>query len=180
MQTDFVLALTGPDRIGIVDELTGLLLRRGGNVATSRMARLGGEFAVLMLVAMPADRFPGLEDDLEGLAAQGYTFTITGTRADGGGAGPRPGWTAYRIEVEGADHEGIIHEVAHFLSERGVNIEAMDSECLPGATSGVPLFSMTAEVVAPPGLDAAGLRAGLDAIGRRKNLDIRAVAADAP
>jgi glycine cleavage system transcriptional repressor len=177
MQTNFVLALTGPDRIGIVDELTGLLLRRGGNVETSRMARLGGEFAVLMLVAMPADRFPGLEDDLEGLATQGYTFTISGTRA--AGAGARPGWTAYRIAVAGADHEGIIHEVAHYLSERGINIEAMDSECLPGATSGVPLFSMTAEVVAPPDLDAGELRAGLDAIGRRLNLDIRADAADA-
>jgi glycine cleavage system transcriptional repressor len=31
MRTDFVLTLTGPDRIGIVDEVTGLLLRRGGN-----------------------------------------------------------------------------------------------------------------------------------------------------
>ena len=172
MQTNFVLALTGPDRIGIVQELTGLLLRRGGNVETSRMARLGGEFAVLMLVAMPSDRFAGLEGDLGGLSAQGYTFTISGARAGQGGA--QPGWVPYRIAVEGADHEGIIHEVAHFLSERGINIESMDSECLPGATSGVPLFSMTAEVLAPPGLDADDWRAGLAAIGRRLNLDVRA------
>jgi glycine cleavage system transcriptional repressor len=172
MQTNFVLTLTGPDRVGIVGELTGLLLRRGGNVETSRMARLGGEFAVLLLVAMPSDRYAGLEGDLDGLAAQGYTFTISGTRP--AGAGPRPGSRAYRIAVEGADHEGIIHEVAQFLSQRGINIEVMDSECLPGATSGVPLFSMTAEVVAPPGLDAEDWRSGLAAIGRRLNLDIRA------
>ena len=70
MQKNFVLTLTGPDRIGIVDEVTGLLLERGGNVETSRMARLGGEFAVLMLVSMPADRYSGLDDDLGRLTAR--------------------------------------------------------------------------------------------------------------
>lgn len=60
MQTNFVLALTGPDRMGIVDEVMGLLLERGGNVETSRMARLGGEFAVLMLVSMPSEEFSAL------------------------------------------------------------------------------------------------------------------------
>ena len=50
MQKTFVLTLTGPDRIGFVEKVTGLLLERGGNVETSRMARLGGEFAILMLV----------------------------------------------------------------------------------------------------------------------------------
>ncbi len=65
MQTNFILTLTGPDRIGIVDKVTGLLLERGGNVETSRMARLGGEFAVLMLVSMPSERFADLEKGLE-------------------------------------------------------------------------------------------------------------------
>ena len=55
MSKNFVLTLTGPDRIGIVERVTRVLLDRGGNVETSRMARLGGEFAILMLVSMPAD-----------------------------------------------------------------------------------------------------------------------------
>ena len=58
MKRNFVLTLTGPDRIGIVDRVTGLLLDRGGNVETSRMARLGGEFAVLMLVSLPRNTAP--------------------------------------------------------------------------------------------------------------------------
>src|SRR3954468_4075153 len=97
MQRNFVLTLTGPDRIGIVDEVTGLLLERGGNVETSRMARLGGEFAVLMLVSMPAEHVPGLNESLEALTAEGYR--VTTTPAGGTYAEAHPGWVPYRIEV---------------------------------------------------------------------------------
>ena len=171
MQRNFVLTLTGPDRIGIVDEVTGLLLERCGNVETSRMARLGGEFAVLMLVSMPEERFAGLDQSLEPLTARG--FIVTTTPAGRTSAAARPGWLAYRIEVHGADHEGIIHEVAHYLSGHGISIESVDSESTPAPTSGVPLFAMTALVVVPPDLSGQGWEAGLEEIGGRMNLDIR-------
>jgi len=169
-QRNFVLTLSGPDRIGIVDEVTGLLFGRGGNVETSRMARLGGEFAVLMLVAMPAEGFAGLDEALGGLTAQGYKVTTTPT--GGTYAEAHIGWLAYRIEVHGADHEGIIHEVAHYLSGRGISIESAESESTPAPTSGAPLFAMTAQVVVPPDLSVQGWEAGLEEIGSRMNLDI--------
>src|SRR3954452_3948784 len=154
MQTNFVLTLTGPDRVGIVDRVTGLLLGHGGNVETSRMARLGGEFAILMLVSMPEGRFAGLEKGLEGLAAEGYKLTTTPAARTYSEA--HTGWLPYRIEVHGADHEGIIHEVAHYLSQRGINIESMDSETTPAPLSGAPLFAMTAHVAVPPSLTDQG------------------------
>jgi glycine cleavage system transcriptional repressor len=171
MQKTFVLTLTGPDRIGFVDEVTGLLLSRGGNVETSRMARLGGEFAILMLVSMRAEHFPSLENDLESLVARGYK--VTTTPAERTYAESHPGWLPYQIEVQGADHEGIIHEVAHYLSEHGISIESADSECTPGPTSGVPLFAMKARVIVPPSLSPKSWEAGLDDLGDRMNLDIR-------
>jgi glycine cleavage system transcriptional repressor len=171
MPSTFVLTLTGPDRIGIVDRVTGLLLARGGNVETSRMARLGGEFAVLMLVAMPGDSFAGLERELEALAAEGYKVTATPSR--GPTAGAHVGWLPHRIEVAGADHEGIIHEVAHYLSGLGITIESADSETTRAPVSGSPLFSMTAEVLVPPGLAGSGWESGLDAVASRLNLEIR-------
>jgi glycine cleavage system transcriptional repressor len=171
MQKTFVLTLTGPDRIGFVDEVTGLVLDGGGNVETSRMARLGGEFAILMLVSMPAGRFSGLESDLRALGGRGYKVTTTPVEQTYAEA--YPGWLPYRIEVQGADHEGIIHEIAHYLSAQGINIEGVDSECTPASTSGVPLFAMMARVVVPPSLTGKGWEAGLDEIGERMNLDIK-------
>ncbi len=175
MSRNFVLTLSGPDRIGIVDRVTGLLLARGGNVETSRMTRLGGEFAVLMLVSLSAEQFAGLEGDLSGLVAEGYKLTTT--RAERTYAEAHPGWLAYRIEVHGADHEGIIHEVARYLSRRGINIESMESGIAPGPTSGVPLFTMTADVAVPPSLSGPDWGAGLEEIGNRMNLEIKVLAA---
>ena len=40
-RTNVVFTLTGTDRIGLVDDITELLLALDGNVETSRMARLG-------------------------------------------------------------------------------------------------------------------------------------------
>ncbi|HWE37635.1 MAG TPA: ACT domain-containing protein [Isosphaeraceae bacterium] len=171
MPSTFVLTLTGPDRIGIVERVTGLLLARGGNVATSRMARLGGEFAVLMLVAMPEEGFAGLERELGALAAEGFKVTTSPARATATGA--HAGWLPFRIEVEGADHEGIIHEVAHYLSGLGITIESADSETTSAPVSGSPLFAMTAEVLVPPGLAGSGWESGLDAIAGRLNLEVR-------
>jgi glycine cleavage system transcriptional repressor len=171
MPQNFVLTLTGPDRIGIVDEVTGLLFKRGGNVETSRMARLGGEFAVLMLVSMPGEQFSSLDKALAALTSQGYK--VTTTLAEQTYADARLGWLPYQIEVNGADHEGIIHEVAHYLSEQGISIESVESESTPAPTSGTPLFAMTAQVVVPPRLAGKDWEAGLEEIGNRMNLDIK-------
>ncbi len=171
MQKNFVLTLTGPDRIGIVERLTGLLLESGGNVETSRMARLGGEFAVLMLVSMPSEPFARLDQTLVSLTNQG--FKVTTKPAEQTHAEAHHGWFPYQIEVEGADHEGIIHQVARALSQHGINIESVDSETIPAPTTGTPLFSMTAMVLVPPSLSGQNWKEGLEEIGRQMNLEIR-------
>ena len=86
MQKKFVLTLTGRDRIGFVDEMTGLVLQHGGNVETSRMAHLGGEFAILMLVSMPAEQFSSLDGDLDGLAVTAPSLEDSYLQLTGAGA----------------------------------------------------------------------------------------------
>jgi glycine cleavage system transcriptional repressor len=177
MRTNVVLTLTGPDRIGLVEEITLLLLERGGNVEASRMARLGGEFAMLMLVSLPGDQIPRLDGDIGGLVSRGYAVTVsrTGEVADGA----HPGWLPCTIAVHGADHEGIIHEVAGHLSARGVNIESMDTVTTRAPVSGTPLFGMTAVVAVPPGLTVPDLESSLAEVGRRLNVDIEVAGGEA-
>lgn len=169
MPRTFVLTLTGADRVGIVEELTGLLLERGGNVETSRMARLGGEFAVLMLVTIPEDRFEGLEAALAPLTDRGYRVTTAPT--DRARLAGLAGWLAFRIAVHGADHEGIIHRVAQELSQQGISIESMETETAPAPFGGVPLFNMTARVAVPPALAGRDWSAGLREAADRMNLE---------
>jgi glycine cleavage system transcriptional repressor len=170
MRNNLVFTLTGPDRIGIVEDVTQVLLEHDGNVETSRMVRLGGEFAILMLVSMPAEQIAVLNKAVESLIAEGYKVTIgetVETYAD-----QYRGWLPYRIELRGADHEGIVHEVAHYLSQRGINIESMDTALVAAPMSGAPLFSMTAEVAVPPDLIEQDWVAELEGVGHHLNVDI--------
>jgi glycine cleavage system transcriptional repressor len=171
VRTNIVFTLTGTDRIGLVNDITELLLARDGNVETCRMVRLGGEFAVLMLVSLPAEQLPRLNEPFQGLTAEGYKVTLTETEP---GPAEKPAiWRPYRIEVEGADHEGIIHEIAHHLSRRGINIESMDTGARPAPVSGTPLFTMTALVAVPPSLEGQDWQSVLEEVGQRLNVEVR-------
>lgn len=82
MPKNIVLTLTGRDKIGIVDHVTKVIVKRKGNVGASRMSRLGGEFAILMLVVVPDDEFANLDQDFKKLRAEGYQVTLLQTEDD--------------------------------------------------------------------------------------------------
>jgi glycine cleavage system transcriptional repressor len=171
MPSSFVLTLTGPDRVGLVEELTRLVLARDGNVTTSRMARLGGAFAVLMLVTLPDGGAAAFESDLAPLKSGGFSGHLADAGPDRDAA--RSGWVPHRIEVHGADHEGIIHEVAHYLSLQGINIESLDTETSHAPVTAAPLFDMVALVAVPPSLEGTNWEAGLDEVADRQNVEVR-------
>ncbi len=58
------LAITasGDDRVGLVERFTSRVLEAGGNIEESRMAVLGGQFSILMLVSGPWHALTKLED----------------------------------------------------------------------------------------------------------------------
>jgi len=168
MSVDIVLTVTGPDRVGIVEEVTGILLGLDANVETSRMARLGGEFAMLLLVALPEEQLDGLDAAFDPVVSAGFLVGWrTTTRVD-----PYPGWTPYRIEVRGADHEGIIYEVASGLASQGVTVESMETGTEPAPVSGSALFWMDARVLAPPHLADQSWIAALDEAAQQAGVDL--------
>jgi glycine cleavage system transcriptional repressor len=169
MRADIVFTLTGPDRIGIVEEVTGILLALDGNVETSRMARLGGEFAVLALVALPSERIVELEPAFGPLIATGYKLTVSETALVAADAAIR---VPYLIRVAGADHEGIIHEIARIVSRHGINIESVETGTSPAPVSGSPLFSMDAVLAVPRELAGQDWKAALCEAGRQANVDV--------
>ena len=108
MPKNIVLTLTGRDKIGLVDHVTSLVVKRGGNVEASRMAHLGGEFAMLMLISLSDEELGGLDQDLQQLREEGYQVAALQTDE----AKKYEGWLPFEIEVNGADHEGIIHDLS--------------------------------------------------------------------
>ncbi len=131
---------------------------------------MGGEFAVLMLVSLPIDKGDALQKAVADLTSRGYKVTTTPTGEDG--SPNHSGWLPYRIEVQGADHEGIVHNIAHALAQTGISIETMDTGNTRAPNSGNLLFTMNALVLVPPGLDEDLWRAELENTAHEQHVDI--------
>ena len=56
MQRMLVMTVIGPDRPGLVDTVAGLVAEHEGNWLESRMSRLGGHFAGILRVEVPASK----------------------------------------------------------------------------------------------------------------------------
>ena len=176
MNKEVVLTLTGHDRVGIVEEIMNVMVRHGGNVANSRMARLGGEFAMLALVELEEKDLPSFEKEVQKLRDTGFQITLQQTEDDH--AKKFAGWLPYQIEVLGADHEGIIYEISHHLAQQGINFEDVETTTAPAPMSGTPLFKMHATLLVPPDLPFHKWSDALEEIGDRLNVTVKVMMAN--
>ena len=170
MRRYIVLTLTGTDRIGIVKHVTELLLKYETNVEASRMAHLGGEFAMLLYVSVPEDKQGELTEGVRVLQEEGFQVVTKTTET--GKKTTFDGWVPYEVKVSGADHEGIIYNVTNQLAERGINIETMETNLIQAPMSGTPLFTMSAVVIVPPDLSINEIRHNLENVGDDLNMNV--------
>jgi glycine cleavage system transcriptional repressor len=167
---DLIITITSADRPGIVEEVTEILLGHGANLEESRMARLGGEFAGIMRASVQEDRATTLASALRGL--EDKALNITSKIAEPLEAERFTGYVPHEITVSGADHEGIVHSIAGYLADQGINIEELSTEVINAPVTGTPLFSMRAVVEAPPALSTAAFRANLEQVAEEMGVDI--------
>lgn len=170
MRKNLILTLTGRDRVGIVEQVTKTVLQQGGNVEASKMARMGGEFAMLMHISVPDQQFDTLQQGILSLRDDG--FTVTACSTEHSDPDRYRGWIPYQIEVHGADHEGIIHTITHRLAQHNINVETMDTGTITAPMSGTLLFTMQATVLVPPNLPYRTLEDDLEKLGYELNVDI--------
>ena len=134
-----VISALGTDRPGIVQALSKAVLEYDGNIMDSRMTVLGGEFAVLMLVAGNAATLDSLEAGQQQLADQlNLRITLKRTRAPEASSAALP----YEVEVVAMDNPGIVHEIAHFFSGRNINIDDLHTGTYAAPHTGTRMFSL--------------------------------------
>jgi len=156
MQVPLVMTVIGKDRTGLVESVAHLVAEHGGNWLESRMCRLGGEFAGILRVHVPAERRAALEAALAQLA--GLTIVV---RLDEPAAVGGPAQLA-TLEVVGQDRPGIVREITHALSAQGINVEELATECVSAPMSGEPLFQAKAKILVPGEVTLDKLRQTLE------------------
>ncbi len=167
-----VLNAVGEDKPGLVDAMSSFILSAGCNLEDSRMAILGGEFAMLILVSGDAQALGRLEAGVAEAGKKAGLFAhVRRTRAPGEAA--KATALPYVIAAYSMDHPGIVQKVAHYLFEKKINIRSLDTRVDPAPHSGQPLFSLQAQVDVPTGLNIAEMRKELEQIGGADSIDIQ-------
>jgi len=163
-----VLTAVGPDRPGLVSEISSLILAAGANLEDSRMAILGGEFALLLLVSGPERAIGEVELRAGEVGARlGLRMMTKPTTSPQVARDFLP----YQIRVTGVDRPGIVQRVAAVLAGRGVNVASLESRISYAPESGTPMFILEAALQIPSALALADLRRELTGACDEENWD---------
>ncbi len=173
MKTQLIMTITCPDQPGIVERITAALQPYAANWEESQMARLGGDFAGIVKISVATEQADDLVAALESLGDAQTTVTIKKTAAEETDVTTGPREVMCDLALQGADHEGIVHKVAAYLAQRGINVEAMETKVVPAPMSAAPLFQMRAHVKVPPNIRVEQLRTDLVQIGDELGVDIQ-------
>jgi glycine cleavage system regulatory protein len=160
MQIPLVMTVIGQDRPGLVETVARMVSEHGGNWLESRMCRLGGEFAGLLRIHVPAEREAALVQALAQLHNQGLTVVVVPDRT-GVRAGIR---RLAALEIVGQDRPGIVRQITQALARQQVNVEELRTECSSAPMTGEPLFMAKATLRLPENCNLANLRQELDKI----------------
>ena len=160
-----IISAVGSDRPGIVSELSGTIASHGGNIEKSRMARLGSDFTIIMLVTVDPKWKESLVVALQ--AIKELSITTKGTEANTVIAGEN-----CQISLSGADNEGIVKVLSKYLKEKSINIIEMDTHISQAPISGSPLFNLNTAVSIPGEIDERDIQSDLSQIAQKLGVEI--------
>jgi glycine cleavage system regulatory protein len=161
-----VFTAIGPDRPGLVEELSTVVASNGGNWLESKMAHFCGEFAGI--VRVEAEDAGPLRAALEGI--EGLKVVLS----DAADSCPIPAETV-TLELTGSDRPGIVSEITRALAAQGVNVEDLETELVSAPMSGEQLFTARAELGLPEGLALDALQSALEAVASDLMVDLTLV-----
>ena len=170
MKNQLLVTAIGEDRPGIVARLTEIVASKGGNLESSRMSLLGGEFAAISLVTVAPEKMDDLQHALDSLAKEGLTIVCKKTASH-----PHERFADhafYTIALTGADHEGIVHKISSHLRDLNINFQSLDTDIVNAPETGTPLFTMHAQIAVPKSITYDALSKDLARLADEEAVEI--------
>jgi glycine cleavage system transcriptional repressor len=168
MSNELVITAVGPDRKGLVGEITAHIHKAGCNLADSRMVNLRGRFAIVALIEGAGDALEKARAALVGASdSMGVHFDFSTGLVD------KPqGGVPYRLKTYSMDQPGIVHRFTALLKEHGVNIEELETRLESAPFMGTPVFTMEIHMSVPPKTSVKALKRALEDLGDAMNADV--------
>lgn len=168
MQNYLVVSVLGTDRPGIANDLSTIAAEYECNIIDSRMAVLGGEFAVIMMLSGSWSSIAKFENALTSLEQKmGLHTLVKRTEL----AANKTSLMPYEIQVVALDTPGIIKEVSTFFSSQQINIENLHTDTYKAPHTAAPMLILNMTVNIPVSLHIADLREQFTLFCEDLNLD---------
>lgn len=136
MRSKLIISANGPDRKGIVSEISSIISNHSANIETSKMIRLEKEFAMLILIKVEESKNEVLSNALNQIPGLFVNLINTKNNLD----------ILYEnklhLYINGADNEGIVYSFSNLLSELEINIDEVNTKIENAPMSATPLFMM--------------------------------------
>ena len=168
MNSTLVMTIISADRPGLVSQLSSVIAEHGGNWLESRMSHLGGHFAGILRVELPAENESKLLAALRSLESHGLTVH---THSDSAG-NPAATGQLITVTVVGHDRPGIVRQISQVFAQLRINVEDFASHCESAPMSGEILFHATATVQLPATCSLDQLRQALESLATDLMVDI--------
>ncbi len=147
--SQLAVTVIGPDRPGIIADVTEALAQTGVNLEDSTMTLLRGHFTMVIVCSGPFDE---VREALEPLRGE---LVIT-VRQMGPEQAHAPIGAPYILSVHGADRPGIVSAVTRMIASVGGTITDLTTRLVG------ELYVLTAEVELPPGAQLTMLQRALE------------------
>ncbi len=163
MAHDVRIAISCPDRTGLLAAITGRLFDLGASLGDTAFSVLGEAAEFACVAELPDTAGPDeIESELAKLPDLGGA-SITVTPFTLGTVHTERSQITHRVEVRGTDAPGLVARLAEVFAEFDANIVRMDSEHIPGGGEGEYLIRF--EVWLPDDRAASCLAAAANTAG---------------
>jgi len=168
MSTQLVISALGADRSGIVDELSSIIASHKLNIEDSRMTVLGGEFAILLLVAGEKSAIQAFIEQQEKIATALHIQLLMKTTQS---VETKSTILPYQVEVTAMDNQGIVHNLAGFFSKKQIGIVDLHTDHYPAPHTGTPMFALYMTIGIPADISISKLKETFTNFCDELNLD---------
>ncbi len=165
-----LLAVTaiGPDRTGLVRDVTKTISAAGGSILQSRMTTLGQEFAIVALVSGNWHAISKVAEALESLKESAeLTISVRPTTRRKQPAPAAP----YTIDIITMDQEGIVADLASFFASRQLEIADLNTRQYNAPHTGADMFAVQLVANLPSTVNVAAFREEFHEYCEEHNLD---------
>ena len=138
----------GPDRPGIVAEISEIILSFNANIENSKMILLESDFTILMLISIDGEEIDKFKNQLNTISGLDVSFKKTSNKS-----GNDIKYNRYSFTISVADNEGIIYLYSDLFKKNRINIEKMETEIDNAPISGFPMFVLNSILNIPYDLD---------------------------